>query len=76
MDAQLTPTEIKQVQPLIDTFEAPQTSGMQGAIADIQQTVATLKANALGDATAQLGKQTGNPPTYLLVSVFQPDFTD
>ena len=36
---------------------------MLGAVADIQQTVATLKANALGDATAQLGKQTGSSPT-------------
>ena len=35
---------------------------MLGAVADIKQTVATLKANALGDATAQLGKQTENAP--------------
>lgn len=35
------------------------------AAADIKQTVATLKANALGDATAQLGKQIGNPSGVL-----------
>lgn len=34
---------------------------MLGAVADIKQTVATLKANALGDATEQLGKQTAQP---------------
>lgn len=34
---------------------------MLGAVADIQQTVATLKANALGDATTALGKRTANP---------------
>ncbi|MDB9527843.1 hypothetical protein PN498_17745 [Oscillatoria sp. CS-180] len=32
---------------------------MLGAVADIQQTVATMKANAMGDATAALGKHTG-----------------
>lgn len=31
---------------------------MLGAVADIKQTVATLKANALGDAAQQLGKHT------------------
>lgn len=36
-------------------------SEMLGAVADIKQTVATLKANALGDATAQLGKHIENP---------------
>ena len=35
-------------------------SEMLGAVADIKQTVATMKANALGDATVALGKQTGN----------------
>jgi cell pole-organizing protein PopZ len=29
---------------------------MAAAVADIKQTVATMKANALGDAAAQLGK--------------------
>ena len=29
---------------------------MAAAIADIKQTISTMKANALGDATAQLGK--------------------
>ena len=32
---------------------------MLEAVADIKQTVATMKANALGDATVTLGKQTG-----------------
>ena len=32
---------------------------MAAAVADIKQTVATIKANALGDATAQLGKPAG-----------------
>ena len=35
---------------------------MLGAVADIKQTVATLKANALGDATAQLGKPPEKTP--------------
>jgi len=35
-------------------------SEMLGAVADIKQTVATMKANALGDATVALGKQTEN----------------
>ncbi|MGF1524091.1 MAG: hypothetical protein ACFBSF_17370 [Leptolyngbyaceae cyanobacterium] len=37
MDAQLTPAEIKQAQQLIETSDAPQTSGMQGAIAALEK---------------------------------------